>query len=317
VKRAGLGCLLLLLSACASGPPPPEWIDGSSTRYPDERFVVGVASGPSAERAAALALESTFDQTGESEGARVVETWVDTKTKTHWAMAVLERGPLIDRLLAELAQIDAQLAAALAAADSDPPNETLSVLAGAIARLDERERLRERIINLNGAFPAEDAEASERAAALEAKLAEIKRSLRIEISSYEMDSKTGETSDPLDENRRSLSQKVIALGFAVGQAEVAWGEDPVWLRVESRVGIERLQLHPNDTMVAVHWDAAIEITDVAAGGETVAVLTDQGRATHLNEREASRQADADAMAFAAAALEAWLNARTQSPNPTP
>jgi hypothetical protein len=65
-------------------------------------------------------------------------------------------------------------------------------------------------------------------------------------------------------------------------------------------------------MVAVHWDAALEITDVAGGGDVVALMSEQGRSVHLNEREARRRADEEATRFAAGALEAWLHQRIGS-----
>jgi hypothetical protein len=296
-----------LLAACASGPPPPEWLKGSSSSYPDDRFAVGVAANVSADRAAEAALAAIEVQTkGETEGAQVVDTWNDTDNNQRWALAVLERQPLLDSLGAELAAANSSIARALAAAETDAPHTALSDVAAAIALVPARDRLRERIANLGGTPPDADDSAHE----LDAKLAELKSQLRIEVSSWEMDAKTGAPGEALDENRRALTQRVIAMGFSAASADAAWGSDPIWLRVESKVAIERLFLHPDDELVAVHWDAAVEITDHTADGDVVAVLTEEGRAVHLSEAEARRQADADARDFAAGALEGWLNTRT-------
>jgi hypothetical protein len=309
---AGLAFGVALLGACASAPPPPEWLQGSSSSYPDDRFVVGVAADPDPDRAAEAALASIETQThGEREGAQIADTWKDPDNGMHWALAVLDREPLLASLEAELNTLEARMTAALLAADTDPPHEILVELVTVVALVPERDRLRERIGNLGGKPANDDAKAAAQAEALDARLASLKRELRIEVSSWEMDAKTGEPGDPLDENRRALAQTVLARGFTPASVETGWGADPVWLRVESKVAIERLQLHPDDTLIAVHWDAAVEITEVAAEGEVVAVLTDEGRAVHLNEREARRQADADARDFAAQALDAWLESRTR------
>ncbi len=307
----GAGLLLVFAASCASKPPPPDWLAGSSTRFPEDRFVVGVAANANAEASVKLAFASVSEQTkGESErtgGTRVEETWFDAESNTHWALAVLDRQPVLDQAAQELSAIDTQIAGALANVNAEAPEDALRALAAATSRIPDRDMLRARIVNLGGTPTRDDASAVAQAQQIARAFADVKRQLRIEVSSFEMNAKTGETGDPLAENRRALAQRVLALGFTPDTADVAWGSDPIWLRVESKVAIERLFLHPNDKLVAVHWDAALEITNVAGGGDVVAVLTQEGRAVHLSEQEARRRADADARDFAAAALEQWLS----------
>ncbi len=299
-----------LAMACASGRPAPEWVSGTASQYPETRYAVGIGANVYPDRAEEMALAAIAEQTGGEAGAEIVDAWYDDGKDTHWALAVLDKQPILEALETELSEIDRRIDAALAATGTDAPHELLPRLSEALASIPARDRLRERIAKLGGTPSPDDDAAAEQAAALVDALARIKRELRIEVWSWEMDAKTGETGDALAENRRALTQKVLALGFTPGSTDTAWGTDPVWLRVESKVAFERLHLHPDDTLVAVHWDASVEITDVASGGDVVAVLTEEGRAVHLNETEATRQADADARDFAAAALEGWLSARS-------
>lgn len=306
---------LVLLAGCASKPAPPDWLQGSSPRYPSDRWVVGVGVSRDLDHAAEDALHAISEQMpGESQDATVADTWVDPDSGMHWVLAVLDKKEVAKRLEAELARIEARIAANRAAAGSADPEPALASLSAAIALLDERDALRARITELGGE-PAESADdAARTAAALRDAFARTRRELRIEISAWEMDGKTGAPGEPLDADRRALTRKALELGFAVDARQVAWGTDPVWLRVESKVAVEPLRLHPHDTLVAVHWDAAVEITDVAGGGDVVAVLTDEGRSTHLNEQEATRLAHADARAFATSALEDWLRTRVPDPD---
>lgn len=305
---------LAALFACASQPPPPDWLQGSSPRHPSDRWVVGVGVSEDTDQATEEALLSIREQVrDETEGATVADTWVDPESGMHWVLAVLDKQAVVERLQAELAGIDARITARRNAADGADPEAALASLAAAIELLDERDVLLARIRHFGGEPTQSAADAALTAAELREAFSRTRRALRIEISAWEMDPKTGDAGEPLDEDRRALARKALELGFSVDAREVAWGTDAVWLRVESKVALARLQLHPRDELVAVHWDAAVEITDVAGGGDVVAVLTDEGRSTHLNEREARRLANADARAFAVAALERWLRTRVAEP----
>ena len=304
--------LAVLLAGCAAPPPAPDWIAGTPHAYPEARWLVGRGSGAQADTAAAAALAKIAQQTTEDAGEAVIaETWVDAETGTHWALAVLDREPIRARLAAALADVEKQEGAVLARADDAEPARVLPLLNEAVQLDARRQGLRERLEQLAGPGAAGTSKLPDRAR-LEQRLADTRRALPIEVGAWEMDSKTGEIQGPLDEVRRALAQKVIALGFSVSDGNVRWGDDPAWLVVRSRLGLERLELLPTDRMVAVHWDEAVEVIDPASNGQLVAVLTDEGRATHLNEREARRQAQEAAEEFATRALGDWLRERAAS-----
>ncbi len=88
---------VLGIVGCASA-PAPEWLEGRHEGFPEDRWVVSVGAGPNDTEAAAQAREKiTLDTQGESEGIGIAETWTDTTSGTHWAMAVLDRKALLDR----------------------------------------------------------------------------------------------------------------------------------------------------------------------------------------------------------------------------
>jgi hypothetical protein len=301
----------LWVASCASPPAPPQWISEAPQGYPPDHYVVGVGSGQTAEEAASRARAEIARKTsGESESVRIAEAWIDEESNVHWALAVLDRTALLDGLSAELAAVEKPMTESLAEADSAPPERALPAVLRAISFAPRRAALLARIANLGG--PPSPGEPDLDRARLEERLTELKRLLPIEVEAFEMDSKTGRIGEPLDEVRRAVAQKVIELGFPVG-VQNAWGSDPAWLLASSRVAFERLQLHPRDRLVAVHWEAALEITDLKADSQVVAILTEEARATHLNEREARRQAQEDAEAFLATAFADWLSGQT-TPN---
>lgn len=295
---------VLGIVGCASA-PAPEWLEGRHEGFPEDRWVVSVGAGPNDTEAAAQAREKiTLDTQGESEGIGIAETWTDTTSGTHWAMAVLDRKALLDRLSSTRTAIDEELSATLARAAGAPPDQALAALTKARGLLATRDALHERLAHLGDRLPAADPDVAE----VERRLASTRKRLPIEIESYEMHPTTGETADPIDGMRRALAQEVIDLGFPVSDANIGWGDTPTWLVVRSRLALERLQLHPTDQLVAVRWDAALEIRDPDSGGQLLAELTEDGRGTHLNEREARRTAQDAAIVFASAALREWLSA---------
>jgi hypothetical protein len=101
----------------------------------------------------------------------------------------------------------------------------------------------------------------------------------------------------------------------VSNEEAHWGGDPTWLSVRARLALERLHLGDRERVVAVQWEAVVEISDLAAGATISAMLTEGGRATHLNETEARRQARGAAADFVARSLEEWLASRARAPQP--
>jgi len=310
----GVLALALGLASCASGPESPRWVRGKPPKdYPETQYTWGVGSGAKAKAAAAAAtLEIARKTSGESEGAQIERTWVDEevdgKGKVHWALAVLDRTAQLERLAGELTAVDAQLVEHLASREQDaPPAKAFVVILRAIELASARDALAARIGRLGGTPPPNDPVHAR--AILEEQLASLKHAVSIDVEAWESDPKTGMIGDPLDQVRTALAQEVLGRGFRIGTQD-DWSASSAWLLIRARVGIDPLDLGASDRFVAVKWSAAVEILDRTGEGEVLAILTDEGRATHLNEHEARREARDQAEGFVAKALASWLDERT-------
>ncbi|MFK7895314.1 MAG: hypothetical protein AB8G23_05740 [Myxococcota bacterium] len=314
-SRFGAALLALgLFCACASVPPAPDWVKDNPDRFPSERFFRGIASDRSEEIASERALDLVSEATMNEPGAAIAETWFDEERERHWAIAVLEKKPILDRLASERQQIEDEISQAFQLIESDRPDQVLSRVARAASLIPERNQLIERLDFLGSPSEFSKSELEAQNRRVTESLSSLKKELRIEISAFEIDARSGETRTELERNRRALYQEAVAHGFTPGSSDEGWGMDPVWLSVRSTVSVERLELRPNDTLISVQWDAAVEITDMAAGANIVGVLTETGRAVHSTDAEARRQAEAAARDFSASAFGEWLSARTTKGN---
>ncbi|MFO0690662.1 MAG: hypothetical protein U0900_18315 [Myxococcota bacterium] len=295
-----------LLASCAHDAGPPSWIEHPGRRWPEPRYVTGVGQGADPDAAESAARAAVARKTkGEQEGVEIARTWVAKSPRVHWALAVLDRPALIARLGDRIAEIDPQRAAAAESAKAEPPEKAIVTLLGVLDLTRQREALRTRIARLEGSPPPADAPPSREA--LEAQLAGVKHALPIEVEAYEMDPESGELGAPLDPVRRALARQVLAKGFPL-PADGEWGDTAAsWLRVRARIGFERLELGGREGFAAVAWEAALEVLDPNAGGAVVALLEQEARATHINEKTARRLAREEAITFVTEALARWLD----------
>ncbi len=295
------------LASCATGTDAPRWVQGKSPRdFPEEQYTWGVGSGAQPHEAAAAAIAEVARKTsGEREGAQIERTWIDESGKVHWALAVLDRTTAIERLAGELAATDATLAETLSTLDQNAlPSATFMVLLRAVELAAAREGLATRIGRLGGQSVPGDPTRTR--AKLEEQLAAFRHTLTIDVEASEMDSKTGLLGDPLEEVRVAMAQEVLGRGFRIASPG-DWAPSAGWLLIRARVGIEPLDLGAADRFVAVEWNAVLEITDRTVDSESLAIMTREGRSTHLNEQEAHREARKQAEAFVVEALAGWMD----------
>jgi hypothetical protein len=164
----------VLLFACASAPTTPDWVNGKSAKYPDNRYLVGRGQADTQEDArnraradlakilevgvsAKSADVTTFTSEGggktESQvsrnivtrtdqivrGIQIPEIWQDPQTKSTYALAVLPRSQAAAGLRAEIDRLDAATQGYVANARSAP--DLLVQIASASKALDsQRER---------------------------------------------------------------------------------------------------------------------------------------------------------------------------------
>lgn len=309
LPTASAAMLLLIALACAGDSGPPQWIEDPHGPFPEARYVVGVGQGPHREDAAEAARAEIARQTrGEREGIVIERRWTAKTPRVHWALAVLDRPALVDRLAERIAESDERLAAeATAAAATDlAPSEALDGLLAAFALLRERDALRERIAILDGTPPPPETTPSREA--LAERLAAVKQSLAIAVDAQEIEPSTGTPVAALDSVRRALAQQVLAEGFALAP-ERTWGDTPAWLDVRASVAFEPLDLGARHDLTSIEWQASLEILDASAEGRTLALLSEQARAVHLNPTSTRRLAREQATESLARALARWLTGR--------
>jgi LPP20 lipoprotein len=171
----GIAAVGVLLSGCASTPSSPDWVDGKSAKYPDNRYLVGRGQAGTQEDARnraradlAKTLEvgvsaKSTDVTSFSSGAegaktesqvsrsvttrtdqivrgiQIPESWQDPQTKSYHALAVLPRSQAAMGLRAEIDRLDAATRGYVAQARGAP--DLLAQVASASRALDsQRER---------------------------------------------------------------------------------------------------------------------------------------------------------------------------------
>jgi hypothetical protein len=140
--------VILMLAGCVGTGGKPRWVDGQSQDYPEARFMSATGSADTQEKAKDRALsnlakifevqieESAHDESsawtqtsGEEhkqgneqlaaryldaytskllEGARIAESWRDEKVGLYYSLAVLERGPVSNRLSSDIRKQDQQ-----------------------------------------------------------------------------------------------------------------------------------------------------------------------------------------------------------------
>lgn len=176
MRNVSLIFVLLLLVGCA--PTIPEWVDGNSTLYPDDQYLVGIGNAPTrgnAEDRARASIAKIFAvqvqsqqssseafwmaRVGEAEnkeyrqdlhsdlvtrtdrlltGVRIVEVW-EEENKSLYALAVLDRMQGARPLKQQLSEIDLAVEAEVKKADaSEQVIEQLGHLLKALQLLSSR-----------------------------------------------------------------------------------------------------------------------------------------------------------------------------------
>lgn len=172
---------VVLLAACATRAPAPDWVHGSAARYPAAQYLLGRGEGTSGEAAreraradlaktlgVVVAVESEDVQAFRAgadggyeadsrrrittraeqliEGLVIAETWHDPDTGREHALALLPRLPAAARLRDTIADLDETTRQALGRARAaDDPLEKIGQAARAVDAQDERATLQRQL----------------------------------------------------------------------------------------------------------------------------------------------------------------------------
>ncbi|MBW2271894.1 MAG: LPP20 family lipoprotein [Deltaproteobacteria bacterium] len=339
-----LGFTACVIAGCTSPPPEeaePHWVARGPSKELTQGSFAGVGSGRDPETAAAVAraeiasvfharieqvlsdrqstrLQDGGEQSTEEvdihtrvetrmalEGVEIVEAWRDPASGRCYALAALDRGRLRARLSDAAALEQELIAAAVALADGAlPAEEQLGAVAQALDAARRRDALLANLRVAGGTGEvASDREPS--AHALERRLSSLKSRLPIGVEAWEVDLESGARLGALDPLRVELAKIVTELGFPVSQGPRA--QTP-WLQVECSLGFAAAHL-PRDRWPAYRWEASLEVSK-ARGDDVLAVASEHGRATGVDDELARVAARRDAEAILSAELGRWLSRLT-------
>jgi hypothetical protein len=301
---------LWLLAGCAGGlSGPPGWVNGEPpAEYPRDRYVSAIGTGTTLEdaRVAAKAelsrvfsaqLRSQIDMIEESitgdervvreqtslmvdttistdidlQGVEVPLHWLDSKTGSTWAYAVLERRTECLRLRSEGGDLITRMDGLVA--DTDAQTNPLAAIRSAVqaARVGvelDGLQARSRVVG-SQCLPAR----STSTGAAMARVDSARNALRFVVNARDIDAASGRSNGPLPQLRERIAGNLTQRGFKVGAAD---GKQVIpieaWLRL-SRV--ER-----GTEWVEYRWEGAAEISSPVAGDPSIVAATSEGAESH-------------------------------------
>jgi hypothetical protein len=292
---------------CASA---PEWVTGSSKKYPDSGFVTGVGIGDTLDAARSSsraeiakvfksrvtqasentasekstvkdrALQSFGETKTESktsvftdeviEGVKVAETYFDKKKKTHYALAVLDRSKTRAALSVKIAEQEAILTSNLSAAEK-------SISPASKVRM------------LSGALDAFDRESALKARRRVVDPADIpdigvqRQDILTKLADAE--SKITFVVDAGEDSglRNAVSSRVTRMGFKIESSmpeKTAPGA--VVLFIKCDLAVEPFE-RSNPQWKFYNWSGNLNINENGLKGKIIVVSTKSGQVSQLSE----------------------------------
>src|SRR5262245_11073043 len=312
-------------AGCSSfgGPSKPDWVDGTSQKFPTGQYLVGV--GHSDTRAvsedqayAAVArvfksevsaqskdLESylVVEQRGQSrderrltldnltrvstdkvlENVSIADRWFDTRKSLHYSLAVMHRAQAETAVLERIAELDRSVQAD--AEEARTATDKLTKIRG-LKRAIQNLMLRE---TYNADLRV--IRTSGQGTAAPYRVQELSQELEQFLSSnYLLGVQvTGDQAEPV---QRALSEGLIREGLQIASRptgpESAPGESSPELLVRGTVRLWPIDVRDPQFMY-VRWCSDLEVVDVE-GRRVVGAISRGGKEGHLSEREATAKA---------------------------
>jgi hypothetical protein len=308
---------VLLFAAASLQAARPAWVRGPDPAYPDNVYVTGVGVGDDLDGARSSARaevskvfqarvqQVSSDQTSESsarsggsaavqssqeasvstrvstdsllEGVQIVDTWLDKKTRKHYALAVLNKVKVRASLSSQIAEQEATVNTSKTLGDAAAsPIDKARAYGQALAAAEERDALaaRRRVVDPVTPPEPDGAGTSDVRRALNDALARIQ--FIIDASGPEKSSL-----------KEAVAAKVTGLGFRVVE-KAAKGGDPV-LKVRCKLAVEPLD-RGNPSWKFFQWKGVFELSDPSADGKVLASSTPSGAEGHVTESAALAKA---------------------------
>lgn len=207
------------------------------------------------------------------EGVQIKETWIDTKKKKHYALALLDRRATTRALSHDITEKEEAIAARLAEAeDAETPLSRARALGRALVPARQRDALvlRRRVVDTN---PAPDLPGETSTAQIDGKLSKILSGVQFRV----------ETADGAASRlHKAVAGRVAELGFKVTDVPKA----P--LAVKCSLAVTPFDRgHPQWKFY--HWEGTVELME---GANIIASSTPSGEDGHLMEKTAETKARA-------------------------
>lgn len=291
--RVGAAAAIAAMSAlaCASWAGAPDWLDGTSSAHPRERYLVGLGEGDDLESAGTRAraeiarifevriedavtdrvegamggpggagvvesvtIETRTSASGVFEGVEIAQTWADPQTRRVYALAVLDKRAAHRAFGREIAARDAEIAGELRSAEAAPDTlDESRALARALRASRERDVLVARARVVRSDATAAVSAGDPGSAALSERLASAMRAVRFAVSAREVGPADGGDRGDLPVLRDGVAESLTGLGFRVGGGEAALA------RVDCRLGLRPVD-RGGTGWSHYRWDGACEVS---------------------------------------------------------
>lgn len=312
----------------------PDWTSGQSRKYPGEKYLIGVglgkdvdgarssaraeiskifktrvtqsASDASSERLlrdggetkssslAESAQNVTVSTDQELTGSEIAETWFDKKSKTWYALAVLDRHKLRTALAFELSDLEEKIQSLVSQANRSASTiDKIRALVSALSLWDKKEEIAERKRVVDPAAVPDTGDASSRAAI------EAERNAAMKTLLFEVDAQGDSAA-----LREIVSDRIAKLGFgiATGGAKAAEKTGATLITVNCRAEIEPFD-RGNRQWKFYNWSSGAEISEAKSGGVSFASVSKRGQSSALSDESARKKASLDAAQALGLAVE--------------
>lgn len=328
-----LSCIFLSVSLFAE--KQPDWVSGKSKAYPSQNYLTGVGIGRDLDWARSNAraeiskiFKLRVTQVGQDtlseetikgktdygalgqiktqvstdqilQGVEIKEIWLDSKKKTHYALAVLDKQKTRLNLSQQISDSEEIIQLQLSVAKNSPSAiETARALNKALIEWGIKDELsaRKRIVDpvsvpeLNtGASRAQTAKQKEEA------LNKILFTVTEDEKNQDANLKT------------IVSERITKLGFKIVPAvpdKIEQGSSVIAIKC----GVTAQPFERNNPNWRFYsWQGTAVLEDAAQGAKVVATISKQGQSSHINEKAANDKALSEASQSVALAVEQQIN----------
>lgn len=315
------GLIALLFSSllyCAE--KNPDWINGKSSKYSQESYIIGIGIGDNldASRSAARAeiakvfkakvIQSAQETNREKlskgkavnsseveqttivlteemlQGVEIAETWHNEKNRTYYALAVLNKQKLRAALSSQISDEEENIQSYLSRVKKTvSPIEQIRLLSGALKSWDRKEELivKKRVVD---PVAVQDLPLALTRAEIQKQKDESMDKIRFFVDS----------GDDKTELKEIISNAISKIGFKTILSLTDKLENNISIiTVKCKIEVSDFD-RGNPQWKFCNWNAYAELVDKASVSESFASISRQGQSSHINKEGAQNKAVSEA-----------------------